>query len=96
MVGKIGVICPVTGLQRAARYLLLIISIICLMKILSRSRVSKKSFLLNDVFFCALAIWAAVPFVFGTKTPVLGGQVKGLLGERWWYSEVVRTMPRYP
>ena len=41
MVGTIGVICPVMGLRRAARYLLSMASMICLMKVCLRSRVSK-------------------------------------------------------
>ena len=48
------------------------------------------------MIFSALAIWVAVSFEFGMRTPGLGGRVKGLLGKMRWYYECVRTMPRYP
>ena len=62
-------------------------------------RFSQKEESLNRFFvkrwlFSALANWASVPFGFVTRTPGLGGRVKGLLGKMWWYSEGGRTMPR--
>ena len=37
-----------------------------------------------------------MPFGFGTRTPGLGGLVKGLLGEMRWYSACMRAMPSWP
>ena len=53
MIGTSGEICPVTGLQRAERCLVLMSSMICWMEFLSRRRVSN-FFLLNDDYFLRL------------------------------------------
>ena len=45
-------ICHVTGLRRASRYLVSMASTICCMKVLSRRRVSN-FFLLNKMILCA-------------------------------------------
>ena len=73
MVGRSGVIFPVMGLQRAARYLVLMVSMIFWMKVRSSSRVSKYICFVNRCVSSALAIWAAVPDGFGLRTPGLGG-----------------------
>ena len=53
MVGTSGVIFPVMGFRRAARYLVSIASMIFWMKVRSRSRISK-FFLLNYACFLRL------------------------------------------
>ena len=93
MVGTSGVNCPVTRLQRAARYLVWMVSMICWMKFSSRSRVSKYICFVKQCVFYALAIWEAVPAGFGTRTPGLGGQVDGSVGAMRRYSAGVSIIP---
>ena len=54
MVGTSGVIFPVMGFRRVVRYLVSMASMIFWMNVRPRSRVSKYSFLLNDVCFLRL------------------------------------------
>ena len=53
MDGTSGMICPVTGLRSADRYLVSMASMIGWMKVISRRRVSN-FFLLNDDYFLRL------------------------------------------
>ena len=80
MAGTSGVIFPVKGLQRAARYLVSKALMIFWMVVRSSSRVSKKSFFVRRCILSALAIWVSVPAGFGTRMPGFGGWVNGLAG----------------
>ena len=75
MVRTSGVICPVIGFRRAKSYLVSAVSMVFCMMVRSSSSVSKYIFLVIRCVSSMLAIWAAVPAGFETRTPGFGSQV---------------------
>ena len=64
------------------------------MKVCLSSKFSKYIFFVKRCVSSVLAIWAAVPAGFGTRTPGFGGRVNGSGGGIRRYSAGVKIIPR--